>query len=65
MKVVAVVLALGCFAVAVLYWNGSLQLFTSHPGPHHSHGALFAALGVLALIWLRFLGPKTTTPSLR
>lgn len=48
MKILAVVLALAFFAVAACYWIGVF-------GPVHvKHGILFAGLGVLALIWLRF-----------
>jgi hypothetical protein len=48
MKILAIVLALAFFVVAVLYWVGVFG------GVHVKHGILFAALGVLALIWLRF-----------
>jgi uncharacterized membrane protein YtjA (UPF0391 family) len=46
--------ALVLFVVAALYWTGTLQLGASHPGPHHSHAILFAILGILALVWMRF-----------
>jgi hypothetical protein len=54
MKIVALVVALACFAVAAAYWQGALQLFASHPGPHHIHGVVFAVCGLLALVWMRF-----------
>jgi len=54
MRLLAVVVALVCFVLAVLYWTGSLQLATSHPGPHHTHAIVLALVGVLALVWLRF-----------
>jgi hypothetical protein len=54
MRALAVVIALACFALAVLYWNGALQLAVSHPGPHHTHAIVLAIVGVLALVWLRF-----------
>jgi hypothetical protein len=56
MKILAVVLAVAFFVVAALYWTGNLQVFASKPGPHHAHGILFAVLGVLSLVWLRFQG---------
>jgi hypothetical protein len=59
MKILAVVLAVVFFFVAALYWTGNLQLFASHAGPHHSHGIVFAILGVLSLVWLRFQGNAT------
>jgi hypothetical protein len=54
MKVLAVVGALVCFVLAVLYWTGSLQLGSSHPGAHHLHAVVLAVIGILALVWLRF-----------
>ncbi|MBC5809296.1 MAG: hypothetical protein GIW95_00335 [Candidatus Eremiobacteraeota bacterium] len=60
MKPLAIVLAIVCFALAVAYWTGALQFGASHPGPHHLHAVLFAVLGVLALVWMRFAGARTT-----
>jgi hypothetical protein len=54
MKILAVVLAVVFFAVAVLYWIGTFG------GVHVKHGILFAGLGVLALIWLRFQSASPT-----
>jgi hypothetical protein len=54
MRVLAVIIALGCFALAVAYWTGALQFGTSHPGPHHLHAIVFAIAGILACVWLRF-----------
>jgi hypothetical protein len=54
MKIVALVLAIAFFAVAVLYWTGIFG------GVHVKHGVLFAGLGVLALIWLRFQSGSPT-----
>ncbi|MBD5655671.1 MAG: hypothetical protein IAI50_10920 [Candidatus Eremiobacteraeota bacterium] len=54
MKAFALVLAVLFFIVALLYWLGYLQLGTSHPGKHLTHGILFAVLGVLSLVWMRF-----------
>lgn len=48
MKIIALALALIFFVLAVLYWLGIFG------GVHVKHGILFAALGVLSLIWLRF-----------
>ncbi|MEO6991486.1 MAG: hypothetical protein ABI346_05385 [Candidatus Baltobacteraceae bacterium] len=49
MKALALVLAIAFFVVAVLYWlpNGPF-------GHHLKHGILFAILGILALVWMRF-----------
>jgi hypothetical protein len=55
MKIVAVAIAILAFGLAVAYWTGALQLFTSHPGPHHTHGIVLGLIGALALVWLRFL----------
>ena len=54
MKAFAVVLAIVFFVIALLYLLGLLQLGTSHPGRHVSHAVLFAVLGVLSLVWMRF-----------
>jgi membrane protein implicated in regulation of membrane protease activity len=54
MKFLAIALALAFFAVGVLYWLGRLQIGAGHAGPHHAHGVLFLALGVLSLLWARF-----------
>ena len=62
MKAFAVVLAIVFFVIALLYLLGLLQLGTSHPGRHVSHAALFAVLGVLSLVWMRF---QTGTASAR
>jgi hypothetical protein len=54
MKIIPIVLAVIFFAVAGLYGAGLLQLGTHTPGPHIKHAVLFAGLGVLSLVWLRF-----------
>jgi hypothetical protein len=54
MKIIAVLLALVFFVIAILYWVGMFG------GVHVKHGILFAALGVLALIWLRFQSAAPT-----
>jgi hypothetical protein len=59
MKALALLLAIACFVVAIVYWlpNGPF-------GHHVKHGIVFAVLGVLALIWLRFQtsGSSTALP---
>jgi hypothetical protein len=49
MRNIALALAVVCFLIAIVYWlpNGPL-------GHHTKHGILFAVLGVLALVWMRF-----------
>jgi hypothetical protein len=54
MKILAIVLAVAFFAVAVCYWVGIFGTV------HVKHGILFAGLGVLALIWLRFQSASPT-----
>ncbi|MBC5799767.1 MAG: hypothetical protein GIX03_15645 [Candidatus Eremiobacteraeota bacterium] len=54
MKALALVLAVVFFIIAILYATGVLQVASNHGGPHFSHAALFAVLGVLSLIWMRF-----------
>jgi len=56
MRVVALSAAVICFIVAVLYWIGVPPL-----GHHLKHGILFAGLGVIALIWMRFLRSGATS----
>ena len=49
MRPIPLIVALVCFALAIVYWlpNGPL-------GHHVKHGILFAVLGVLSLVWMRF-----------
>ncbi|MBV8152091.1 MAG: hypothetical protein JO101_12260 [Candidatus Eremiobacteraeota bacterium] len=54
MKALAVLIAIVCFILAILYWTGTLQVGAAEPGPHHKHAVLFAVLGIIALIWFRF-----------
>jgi len=54
LKALALALAVIFFIVAILYLLGILQIGASHPGRHISHAVLFAVLGVLSLIWMRF-----------
>lgn len=60
MKVVALALAAIFFLLAVLYALGLVQLGASEPGHHFKHAALFAVLGVLSLVWMRFQSASTT-----
>jgi hypothetical protein len=54
MKIVALVIALVCFALAVGYAAGAVQFGAHAPGPHYKHAVVFAVLGVCALVWMRF-----------
>lgn len=54
MKALALALAVVCFVVAVLYLLGILQIGASHGGRHVTHFVLFAVLGGLCLVWMRF-----------
>jgi type VI protein secretion system component VasK len=60
-KPLALVLAVVFFIIAVLYLVGVLQIGVSHPGGRHvSHFVLFAVLGALCLVWMRFQGAPQT-----
>jgi hypothetical protein len=54
MKVLPIVVAVACFAVAGLYGAGILQIGAHTPGPHMKHAILFGILGLLSLVWMRF-----------
>ena len=55
-----VVLAVIFALLAILYWVGAIQLFTSAGhGVHHTHGFLFGGLTVLALVAANFARPRT------
>ena len=54
MKSLALVLAIVFFIIAILYAIGTLQYGAHEPGPHLKHAVLFAILGVLSLVWMRF-----------
>jgi len=59
MKVVAFLLAVVFFVVAVLYVAGLMQFGAATPGRHVKHAVLFAILGALSLVWMRFgAGPE-------
>ncbi len=61
MKPLAFTLAIVFFIIAILYAAGILQLGASHPGKHLSHAVLFAVLGILSLVWVRFQGNASTS----
>lgn len=65
MKIAAIALAVVFFIVAALYATGALQFGAHEGGPHVKHAILFVILGVLSLVWMRFQGANTNTPSLR
>jgi hypothetical protein len=49
MKLLALVVAVVCFLLAIVY------LLPSGPLGHHvKHAVVFAILGLLALVWMRF-----------
>jgi hypothetical protein len=54
LKAIALALAVVFFIVAILYGTGILQIGAHEPGPHLKHAVLFAILGVLSLVWMRF-----------
>ncbi|MGH7706756.1 MAG: hypothetical protein ACREM8_08045 [Vulcanimicrobiaceae bacterium] len=56
MKNLPLIVAVVCFAIALLYWTGITPL-----GHHLKHGILFFGLGVLALVWRRFQSNAETT----
>jgi hypothetical protein len=60
MKLLALVVALVCIALAICYWFGVLQLGASTPGPHHKHALVFAAIAVVALLFSRFQSGAAT-----
>ncbi len=62
MKIVALVIAIICFVIAIGYALGVINWFVFDPTHKHhiSHFALFVILGVLALIWMRFAGARAT-----
>ncbi len=60
MKPLPLILAIVFFIIAILYLLGVLQIGASHPGRHVSHFVLFAVLGVLSLVWMRFQSNRPT-----
>lgn len=65
MKIVALALAVIFFIIAILYAAGVLQVGSHHGGRHISHAILFAVLGILSLVWMRFQTGASRTPRLR
>ncbi len=61
MKIVLIVVAVACFAIAGLYAAGVLQFGAHSLGPHFKHAAAFAILGVVALVGLRFQSSESGT----
>ncbi len=62
MKMLALLAAVICFLLAILYWAGAKLIpAIGMDGQHHlKHGILFVILGVLALVWMRFAGSERT-----
>ncbi|MBC5829558.1 MAG: hypothetical protein GIW98_05130 [Candidatus Eremiobacteraeota bacterium] len=56
MKMLALIVAVVCFLLAILYWVGvKLIPALGMDGQQHlKHGILFFILGALALVWMRF-----------
>ena len=54
MKILAIVVAVICFALAAYYFTG---YGPGAPHQHVKHGVLFVVLGLLALLWIRFQKP--------
>jgi len=63
-KALALALAVIFFIVAFLYLFGILQFGSHHHGRHLAHFILFAVLGLLSLVWMRFAS-KSSAVSLR
>jgi hypothetical protein len=53
-KILALVVAIVCFALCIGYASGVVQFAAHTPGPHYKHAVVFAVLGVLGLVWMRF-----------
>jgi len=53
-----VLLAVVCAIVAVLYYMGVINLFSSHTGRHTLHTILFGGLALVSLIAANFVRPK-------
>lgn len=63
MKMLALIVAILCFLLAVLYWLGvKLVPALGMDGQHHlKHAILFFILGVLSLVWMRFASNTIAT----
>jgi hypothetical protein len=54
-----IVLAVIFVILAILYWAGILQVFTSTgSGPHVKHAILLGVLAILSLVAANFVRPK-------
>jgi hypothetical protein len=64
LKVLSIALAVVFFLISALYLAGVLQIGVSEAahGPHLKHAVLFAVLGVLSLVWMRFQS-KSASPA--
>lgn len=63
-KVLGVLIAVLFFVLAILSWTGTFQsaLIFGHSAMHnYKHTILYAVLGVLALLWVRFQGSDATS----
>ncbi len=63
MKVLGLVVVVLLFVLAILSWTGTFQsaiLFGHSPMHNYKHTILYAVLGVLALLWVRFQGSNAT-----
>ncbi|MDQ6826302.1 MAG: hypothetical protein M3Z14_03770 [Candidatus Eremiobacteraeota bacterium] len=61
MRMLALVVAVVCFLLAILYWAGAKLIpAIGMDGQHHlKHGVLFLILGGLAVVWMRFASNDT------
>ena len=63
-KVLGLLVAVLFFILAVLSWTGTFHstLIFGHSTMHnYKHTILYAVLGVLALLWVRFQGSDATS----
>jgi len=62
LRIVALVVAIVCFVIAICYALGVIGWFADPTHKHHiSHFVLFVVLGALALVWMRFAGEHATS----
>ncbi len=64
MKLLGLIVAVLFFILAVLSWTGTFQsalIFGHSPMHNYKHTILYAVLGVLALLWVRFQGSDATS----
>jgi hypothetical protein len=60
MKIVALAIAVICFALAALYATGH---FPGMPVRHMKHAVALGLVGVLALVWMRMQSNSTAVAS--